>query len=171
YYNQEAHHILKSGDEVFKFPRLKFTPTAEESKAINDVPPPKAVIAGSGMSTGGRILHHEKRYLSDPNSALLLIGYQAAGSRGRALQDGAKSVRIFGEDVPVKARVETIQGYSAHPDRDGLVEFVRHSADTLKKVFAVQGEPAAALFLVQRLRDYLGVNAHAPRYGEGFELK
>ncbi|MBI2038842.1 MAG: MBL fold metallo-hydrolase [Candidatus Niyogibacteria bacterium] len=162
YYNQEAHHILKSGDEVFKFPRLKFTPTAEESKAV---------IAGSGMSTGGRILHHEKRYLSDPNSALLLIGYQAAGSRGRQLQDGAKSVRIFGETVPVRARVETIQGYSAHPDRDGLVEFVQRSADTLKKVFAVQGEPASALFLVQRLRDYLGIDARAPRYGESFELK
>lgn len=171
YYNKEAQYIISSGDKVFKFPMLKFTMTTEESKAINDVPAPKIVIAGSGMSTGGRILHHEKRYLSDPNSALLMVGYQAAGSRGRQLQDGAKEINIFGEKIPVRCRIETIQGYSAHPDRDMLLDFVRNSADTLQKVFCVQGEPAAALFLVQRIRDYLGIDAVAPRYGEGFELK
>ena len=170
YYNKEAQYIISSGDKVFKFPMLKFTLTTEESKAINDVPPPKIVIAGSGMSTGGRILHHERRYLSDPNSAILMVGYQAAGSLGRRIQDGAKSVRIFGEDVPVRCRVETIQGYSAHPDRDMLLDFVKNSADTLEKVFCVQGEPAAALFLVQRVRDYLGIDAVAPRYGDSFEV-
>jgi len=170
YYNKEAQYIISSGDKVFKFPMLKFTLTTEESKAINDVPPPKIVIAGSGMSTGGRILHHERRYLSDPNSAILMVGYQAAGSLGRRIQDGAKSVKIFGEDVPVRCRVETIQGYSAHPDRDMLLDFVKNSADTLEKVFCVQGEPAAALFLVQRVRDYLGIDAVAPRYGDSFEV-
>ncbi|OGZ30781.1 MAG: hypothetical protein A2931_02360 [Candidatus Niyogibacteria bacterium RIFCSPLOWO2_01_FULL_45_48] len=171
YYNKEAKYIIDSGDKVFKFPMLKFTLKTEESKAINEVPPPKIIIAGSGMSTGGRILHHERRYLSDPNSTILMVGYQAAGSRGRQIQDGAKSVKIFGEEVPVRCRVETIQGYSAHPDRDALLAFVQNSADTLQKVFCVQGEPAASLFLVQRIRDYLGIDAIAPRYGDSFELK
>ena len=139
YYNKEAQYIISSGDKVFKFPMLRFTLTTEESKSINEVPPPKIVIAGSGMSTGGRILHHEKRYLSDPNSAILMVGYQAAGSLGRRIADGAKSVRIFGEEVPVRCRVETIRGYSAHPDQDMLLDFVRNSADTLEKVFCVQG--------------------------------
>ncbi len=171
YYNKEARYIISSGDQVFKFPMLKFTLTTEESKVINDAPAPKIIIAGSGMSTGGRILHHERRYLSDPNSAILMVGYQAAGSRGRQIQDGAKSVKIFGEDVPVRCKVETIQGYSAHPDREMLLDFVQNSADTLKKVFCIQGEPAAVLFLVQRIRDYLGIDALAPRYGDSFELK
>ncbi|MBI5787069.1 MAG: MBL fold metallo-hydrolase, partial [Candidatus Niyogibacteria bacterium] len=107
----------------------------------------------------------------DPNSAILMVGHQAAGSLGRRIQDGAKSVKIFGETIPVRCRVETIQGYSAHPDRDMLLDFVRSSADALEKVFAVQGEPAAALFLVQRVRDYLGIDAVAPGYGDSFELK
>lgn len=171
YYNKEARYIISSGDEVFKFPRLKFTRSTEESKAINEVPAPKIIIAGSGMSTGGRIVHHERRYLSDPSSTLLMIGYQAAGSRGRQLQDGAKTIRIFRDKISVKARIETIQGYSAHPDRDMLLDFVKNSADSLEKVFVVQGEPAAALFLVQRIRDYLGIDARAPSYGEQFELR
>ncbi len=170
YYNKEARYIISSGDEVFKFPMLRFTLTTEESKIINDAPSPKIVIAGSGMSTGGRILHHERRYLPDPNSAILMIGYQSAGSRGRRLQEGAKEIEIFGEKIPVRCRVETVSGYSAHPDREMLLNFVRNSADTLRKVFVVQGEPAAALFLVQRIRDYLGIDAIAPRYGDEYEL-
>ena len=171
YYNKKARYIISSGDEVFKFPRLKFTLSTEESKAINEVPAPKIIIAGSGMSTGGRIVHHERRYLSDPSSTLLMIGYQAAGSRGRQLQDGVKTIRIFRDKISVRARIETIQGYSAHPDRDMLLDFVKNSVDFLEKVFVVQGEPAAALFLVQRIRDYLGIDARAPSYGEQFELR
>lgn len=170
-YNKEARYIISHGDEVFKFSMLKFTMTTEESKKINEVPSPKIIIAGSGMSTGGRILHHERRYLPDPNSTLLMIGFQAAGSRGRQLQDGARSISIFGKKVPVKAKIETVQGYSAHPDRDMLLNFVQNSVDTLEKVFAVQGEPASALFFVQRIRDYLGIDAYAPSYNESFELK
>jgi metallo-beta-lactamase family protein len=170
YYNKEARYIISSGDQIFKFPMLRFTLTTDESKTINDAPSPKIIIAGSGMSNGGRILHHERRYLPDPNSALLMIGYQSAGSRGRQLQEGAKEVEMFGEKIPVKCRIETVRGYSAHPDREMLLDFVRNSADTLKKVFVVQGEPAAALFLVQRIRDYLGIDAVAPKYGDSFKI-
>ena len=170
YFNKEAHIRIKSGDDLFKFPGLEFTLTTEESKGINDVPAPKVVIAGSGMSNGGRIIHHERRYLPDAKSTLLLVGYQAAGSMGRMLQDGAKEVTILGEKVPVRARVETLQGYSAHPDRDALLRFVEKGKDRLQRVFAIQGEPASCLFLVQRVRDYLGIEASAPRYGESSEL-
>lgn len=169
-FNDEAKYVIGPGGKLFDFPMLKFTLSTEESKAINDVRPPKIVIAGSGMSTGGRILHHERRYLSDPNSTLLIMGYQAAGSRGRQLADGAKEIEMFGERVPVRCRVETIKGYSAHPDCNMLVEFVKHSVDALENIFCVQGEADAALFLVQRIRDYLGIHARAPRIGESFEI-
>ena len=171
YYNKEAKYIIASGDDLFKFPGLQFTETTEESKKINDIPPPKVIIAGSGMSTGGRIIHHERRYLSDPKSTLLLISYQVAGSVGRQLKDGAKEVNIFGESVTVKARVAALGGYSAHPDKEGLYKFVENSYDTLEKVFAVQSEPKSALFFTQMIRDHLGIPAVAPRYGDSFEFE
>jgi metallo-beta-lactamase family protein len=171
YYNKEAKYIMDSGDDLFKFPGLKFTLTTEESKQINDVPGPKVIIAGSGMSTGGRIIHHERRYLPDPKSTLLLISYQVAGSLGRQLKDGAKEVRILGETVLVKARIYSIGGYSAHPDKNGLFQFVENNCETLKKVFAIQSEPKSALYFVQTIRDHFGLDAVAPKYGDSFELK
>ncbi len=157
--------------DIFRFPNLKFTPHSEESKAILRVPAPKVVLAGSGMSHGGRILHHEVNYLPGSQNTILFVGYQAAGSLGRQIQDGAKEVHINGQKVPVRARVETISGYSSHKDSEHLVEFVESTAKTVKQVFVVMGEPKAALFLVQRLRDYLGVNAMHPELGQKVELK
>ena len=88
FYDEEALRLLKSGDEIFSFPGLKFTPAIEDSKHINTVPPPKVILAGSGMSHGGRIVYHEKLYLPDPKNTLLIIGYQIKGSLGRRLLDG-----------------------------------------------------------------------------------
>ena len=166
YFNGEAKNIIKKGDDIFRFPGVRFTETTEESKAIAQVPNPKIIIAGSGMSNGGRIIHHEKRHLGDPKSTLLVIGYQVPGSLGRRLQDGDKHVRILGEDVYVSAKVRTIHGYSAHKDSDHLLQFVANSADTLKNVFVVLGESKSSLFLTQRIRDYLGIEARAPVQGE-----
>ena len=171
YYNKEAKYIMDSGDDLFKFPGLRFTKTTEESKQINEVPPPKVIIAGSGMSTGGRIPHHERRYLPDPKSTLLLISYQVSGSLGRQLEDGAKEVNILGETVPVRARIVTLPGYSAHPDMNGLFEFVENNYKTLEKVFAIQSEPKSSLFFVQLIRDHLGIDTIAPKYGDSFELE
>ena len=134
------------------------------------MPSPKVIIAGSGMSSGGRIVHHEKNYLPDPNNILLLTGYQSAGSMGRQIEDGAKTVRIMHEDVPVRATVEKISGYSGHKDSTSLVDFVADVADKVKKIFVVMGEPKSSIFLVQRLRDYLGVDAYPPSAGESVEL-
>ena len=165
YFNSDARGVIKSGDDIFHFPGLVFTYTTLESKAIRNVKPPKIVIAGSGMSNGGRIIHHEKLYLPDPASTLLIIGYQVPGSLGRMLQDGAKSVRILGEDVVSRARIETIRGYSAHKDSSALLDVVAGSADSLKRVFVVLGEPRSSLFLAQRVRDYLGIEATVPVLG------
>jgi metallo-beta-lactamase family protein len=170
YFSSEAERLIKKGDNIFQFPLLKMTASTEASKAINEVPPPKIIIAGSGMSTGGRIVHHEHRYLSNSKNTLLLVGYQAARSLGRQLQDGAKTVHILGDVVPVLANVLMLSGYSAHADHNALYSVVERSADTLKHVFVAQSEPKAALFLVQRIRDYLGIEASSPKIGESVEF-
>ncbi|RJQ35935.1 MBL fold metallo-hydrolase [Candidatus Parcubacteria bacterium] len=170
YYRDEIRELARRHPHLFEFKTLKMTASVEESKAINDVRPPKVIIAGSGMSTGGRILHHEKRYLGDQNSILLVTGYQAAGSLGRRLVDKAKEVRIHGEPITVRAEVRVIDGYSAHADEAQLMDFVNETRDRLERVFVVQGEPAAALGFAQTIQDRLGVPAIAPVYGERFEL-
>jgi len=171
YLNKETNAIIKSGDGIFKFANFHETLSTEDSKAIDESNPKKIIIAGSGMSNGGRIIHHELKYLPDPKTTLLLAGYQAVGSLGRIIQDGAKSVRILGTEVPVNAKVLAISGYSAHKDSDALFEFVRETADSLKKVYAVMGEPKSSLFLVQRLRDYLGLDAEAPELNQSVEIE
>ena len=172
YFNSESTSEIKAGDDIFNFPTLKVTLHTEESKAIADVPAPKVIIAGSGMSNGGRIVHHEKAYLPDPKNTLLLIGYQAAGTPGRHLQEGAKNIRIFGEEIAVNANVVTIHGYSSHKDSDNLVDFVEQMGDSVERVFVVLGEPKASLTLTQKLRDNLGIHAEAPvKRGESVELE
>lgn len=166
YFNETAKKIIASGDRLFIFPGLKETLDTEESKAILRVSPPKIIIAGSGMSNGGRILHHEKNYLSDKNNTILLTGYQSVGTLGRLIHDGAKKVRIMGEEIPLRAHLAIISGYSGHKDSDHLVEFVENTASTVKKVFVVMGEPKSSMFLAQKLNDLLGVNSYVPMAGE-----
>ena len=170
YFDQEAIAALKKGDEIFNFPRLKLTLTTEESKEINNVPAPKIIIAGAGMSQGGRILHHERRYLSDPKSTILFIGYQANGSLGRRILEGVKTVKIFGEEIPVKCQVKSISGYSAHADQKRLLDWLRPMRLKLKKVFVVQGEEDQMAPLVQKIKDELAIEAIAPSLGEEFVL-
>lgn len=166
YFNKEARDIIASGDDIFNFPGLKMTEETEESKAILSVPNPKIIMAGSGMSNGGRIIHHEKNYLPNPNDTLLLVGYQSAGTMGRLIQEGVKKLHIQNEEIPVRAHIEMISGYSGHKDSDHLVEFVADTAKTVKKVFTVMGEPKAALFLAQKLKDNLGVDTESPMAGD-----
>lgn len=169
YFNSEAVYLIKSGDDLFNFPGLEFSLTTESSKAINNVPPPKVIIAGSGMSEGGRIVHHEKRYLPDPKSTLLIIGYQTIGTIGRRLLDGADEVKIMGDEVIVRAQVKAIGGYSAHADQAMLLNWVKHF-DSVKKVFVVQGESGPASALAQKIKDDLGFSAKVPESGEVYEL-
>jgi len=170
YFNETAQKELSKDKYLFDFPGLHSTLQSEDSKMINDAPNPKIVIAGSGMSSGGRIVHHEKHFLPDTNNTILLTGYQALGTMGRLIQEGVKRVHIGGEDVDVRAHVVTILGYSGHKDSNGLFNFVEDMQDTVKKVFVVMGEPKSAMFLVQRLRDNLGIEAYAPLKGDSVLL-
>lgn len=170
YFNAEAHKMVGSG-KFFDFPGLHLTMTSEESKAIKDVPNPKVIIAGSGMSQGGRILFHEREYLPDPKSTILFVGYQAEGSLGRQILEGAKSVRIMGENVIVKCKTAHISGYSAHADQKRLLEWVKPMKGTLKKVFVVQGDLDASQALATAIEDKLAILAEVPSAGEEVVLK
>ena len=172
YFNKEAKYIVDSGSDLFNFPGLRYMRTAQESKSINDVPAPKIIIAGSGMSAGGRILHHERRYLSDSNSTLLFIGFQAEGTPGRKILDGAKDIKIFDEAVPVNCRIEAIGGYSAHADQPTLLKWLAKGAEAkhLRKVFTVQGEVTSATELAQLITKELGVEAVVPTPDQAIEL-
>ncbi len=172
-FNDKAKADIKSGDDIFNFPGLKFIVQGGESKMIEKMPNPKIIMAGSGMSTGGRVVMHERYYVDNPDAEILFVGYQAAGSLGRRLQDGAKKVTIYGEEKEVHARIDSIAGYSSHKDSDHLVEFVEKAAEggKLKQVFCVMGEPKSALFLVQKIRDNLGVDAVCPEFKETVEIE
>jgi len=170
YYNQKAAELIKAGDKLFDFPGLTLTRTTAESKQINDVHPPKIILAGSGMSTGGRILHHEIRYLPDPKSCLLIVSYQVPGSLGRRILDGSKKVKIFNEMIPVRAEIRSIDAYSSHADQQELYNWLRSFNTPVKRFFAVHGEEGPALNLVQLVRDRLGIDASAPMLGDVVEL-
>jgi metallo-beta-lactamase family protein len=171
YLKKEVIAQIEGGDDIFEFPHFRMTKTVAESAEIHEVKGPKIVIAGSGMSHGGRILSHEKVLLEDPKNTLLLVGYQTVGSIGRLLEDGAKRIRIDGVPVKVRAKVAKINGYSGHADRDQLIEYVHGGCSNAKQVFVCMGEERAALFLVQRLRDYLGLNAVAPAPYESCDIE
>ncbi|MFA4975432.1 MAG: MBL fold metallo-hydrolase [Candidatus Paceibacterota bacterium] len=170
YFNEEAQKELSKDKYLFDFPGLHSTLRSEESKMINSAPNPKIIIAGSGMSSGGRIVHHEKHYLPDPKNTILLTGYQATHTLGRMIEEGVKKVRISGEEVIVRAHVEVISGYSGHKDSDGLFSFVEDMQDRVKKVFVVMGEPKSSMFLTQKIRDNLGIDASAPIQGDSVLL-
>jgi metallo-beta-lactamase family protein len=170
FFNKTVSDEIKGGDDIFTFPKLKIIRDSLESKEILNSPSPKIIIAGSGMSEGGRVMHHEINFLPDPNNTILLMGYQAVGTLGRKIQEGNKKVVIKDKVVEVRAKVEMISGYSSHRDSDGLLDLVSGTKDTVKKVFVVLGEPKSALFLVQKLRDELGVEAVYPKRGVSYTI-
>lgn len=171
WFNENTEKIIKSGDDIFAFKGLVQTPSPEESKSINNDHRPKIIIAGSGMSTGGRILHHEARYLPDPNSTIIIVGYQAVGTLGRKLVDDAREVFINGAPVLIRARVVNIHGFSAHKDSDHLIEFVKSTAPTLKKIFVVLGEPKSSYYLGQKLHETYQLPVLVPEKGDTVEIE
>ncbi len=169
-FNEKALADIARGDDLFNFPRLLYTESKEQSAGIDHIKGPKIIIAGSGMSVGGRVRHHEEIYLPDARNTVLLVGYQTLGSVGRYLLEGAKKVRIGEGEVPVKAKIESIMAYSSHKDSDHMVEFVGTAQQTIKKAFIVMGEPKAAAFLAQRINNEVGVKAICPERGVKYEL-
>jgi metallo-beta-lactamase family protein len=182
YFNKTVENLVKSGDDILNFPGLQLTLTTEQSKGINSVAPPKIIMAGSGMSNGGRILHHEMRYLPDPKSTIVFVGYQAEGSMGRQILEGASEVTIFGEKIPVLAKRVNIPGYSAHADQPHLLAWLgsmtkpttaaagQPPEHALKKVFVVQGEQKSSETLAGKITEEFGVVAEVPKLGETVTL-
>ncbi len=155
--------MLDAGEDPFHFPGLQFTPTAEESKAINAIPGGAIIIAGSGMCTGGRVLHHLRHNLWREESSVILVGFQSRGTLGRALVDAAPKVRIYGEDIAVRARIYTINGFSAHADQRELLDWVEDTGDA--RVLLVHGEGKALTTLREKLRDQ-GRRAYIAQEGQ-----
>ncbi|MFA6095361.1 MAG: MBL fold metallo-hydrolase [Candidatus Paceibacterota bacterium] len=161
---------IGAGDNIFDFPGLSIIKSSVESMALDKKKEPKVIIAGSGMSVGGRVLHHERTYLSDPKATILLVGYQVAGSLGRQIEERERHIIVDGDRVPVRAHIEKISGFSSHKDSDHLVEFVSHAQPKVKKVFVAMGENVSSSFLAQRLRGELGAHAIVPEKDEEYVL-
>ncbi|MDP2158057.1 MAG: MBL fold metallo-hydrolase, partial [Nitrospirota bacterium] len=170
YFNTEAKAETKKEGSIFRFPFLTMTPTREDSETIAGEPMPKLIIAGAGMSHGGRIGKWEAKYLPDPATTLFIVGYQAPGSPGRLLQDGAPKVKLDGREIKVKATVENLTSWSAHADREGLLAFAKSTLPRAKAIFVSIGEPAAQRFLAQRIHDFLGAKAIVPSQGDVWDI-
>ncbi len=168
YYNPEARKLAKE-DDVFDFPFFQMTADRNSSMAINTAPQPKLIMAGSGMSTGGRILYHEQKYLSDPNNMILFVGYQAPHTLGRRILDGESPVRIHGKDVENKIEVRKVDGYSAHADQNMLLDWVS-GFESPKKVFVIQGETDASFALANRIISDLEYEAIVPEENQIIHL-
>jgi metallo-beta-lactamase family protein len=169
-FNDRTNERFKMNDDPFAFPELTVTLNARESRRIHSAPDPKVIIAGAGMSEGGRIRAHEKEFLPRKDASILFVGYQTPGSLGRRILDGEKKVRIDDDYVRVRASVASLTGYSGHADRDQLLTFVEAGGEQLKKVFVTMGEPRSSMFFAQRVRDFLGVDAVVPGKGESHEV-
>ncbi|MHB8054822.1 MAG: MBL fold metallo-hydrolase RNA specificity domain-containing protein, partial [Candidatus Aminicenantales bacterium] len=169
YLDEEAKTVIRQGRSLFEFPGLRITPTMVESKAINQVEGPAIILAGSGMATGGRIKHHLKWNIGRPEATVLFVGYQANGTLGRAILDGAKEVRLFGEILPVKARIIQMTGFSAHAGRRELLRWLNAFRVRPRKLFICHGEEEISLGFVAELKAG-GWKAYVPHYREEIEL-
>ncbi len=169
-FDEETQKIIESGDNPLEFPGLKFTKTADESKALNESTEASIIISASGMCEVGRIKHHLKHNIWNPNSCILFVGYQAPGTLGRKIVDGAKTVKIFGEEFSVNARVEYIEGYSGHADQQWLLNFIYSFIKKPKHIFLVHGEPNGQLVLKDKIIENTGIGVTIPDFGEKYTL-
>ena len=168
-HDTEMDALLARGIEPFTTRRLTFTRSPEQSKGINRVHGPCIIVSASGMASGGRVLHHLERRLPDPSTTILLVGYQAAGTRGWSLQNGAATVRMHGRDVPVRARVVSLPGFSAHGDRSEVARWMDGVTLPPRRTFCVHGEPLALSAHAARIAAR-GWKVHVPGHLESVEL-
>ncbi len=174
-YRQHADELAADvrgfGDRAMRPAQLRFARTVEQSKALNETDGPAVIISSSGMATGGRVLHHLRRRLPDRRNRVLLVGYQGEGTRGRRLADGASSLRIFGEDVPVRAGVTIVDALSAHADADELMGWLMNFQRPPRRTFLIHGADDARAALAVRIREALGWQVHIPTFGERTPLE
>lgn len=169
-FDDETKEIMQRGDNPLEFPGLKFTRTADESKVLNESNEPAIIISASGMCEVGRIKHHLKHNIWNPKSTILFVGYQAPGTLGRTIVDGAKTVKIFGEEFNVGARIEYIEGYSGHADQEWLLNFVYSFIKKPKHIFLVHGEPNGQLVLKDKIVGNTEIPVTIPDFGEKYTL-
>jgi metallo-beta-lactamase family protein len=171
-FDEETEQLLMQdgGDDPFGFNMLRYTRSTEESKKLNNIKRPAIIISASGMCEGGRVLHHLRRNIGDPNTTVLFVGFQAENTLGRKLLRGDKTARIYGEEHEVRARMEKIDGYSAHADEGELLDFINAMANKPKHVFVVHGEPDATAAMAAGLAR-LGIeDISIPERGDRFEI-
>ena len=169
-FDEETKEEIMRGDNPLEFPGLKFTRTAEESKALNEDQTPSIIISASGMCEVGRIKHHLKHNLWNPKSTILFVGYQAPGTLGYSIVNGAKTVKIFGEEIAVNARIEYIEGYSGHADQELLMNCIYSYIKKPKHIFLVHGEPESQDVLADKIEEGTKIGVTIPEFGETYEL-
>ncbi len=169
-FDEEAKELLNQGINPIGFSGLKTAVTSEDSRAINDNPNPKVIISASGMCDAGRVKHHLKHNLWREESTVMFAGYQAMGTPGRCILDGAESVKLFGEEIEVKAEITKLQGVSGHADDNGLMAWIGAMQEKPQMVFVTHGEDKVTEFFRDRLKNELGLNAYAPFSGTVFNL-
>ncbi len=169
-FRENVKEQISKGDDIFDFPYFHEVRTPAESATLLKEKGAKVIIAGSGMSTGGRVLLHEKKILEDKNAIILFVGYQGVGTIGRKIQEGVKKIRIDKTWVKVRAKKRSIYGFSAHADMQMLLDAIDETKDSLEELYIALGEMRSSLFLAQRAHDYLGVNVHVPQAGEWREI-
>ena len=169
-FDEETQKLIQSGDNPLEFPGLQFTRTADESKELNEKKEASIIISASGMCEVGRIKHHLKHHLWEPNSTILFVGYQAPGTLGRRLVEGEKKVKIFGEEIAVNARIEYIEGYSGHADQEWLLNFIYSFITKPKHIFLVHGEPESQEVLKGKILETVGIPVTIPDYGQTYTL-
>ena len=170
YFDDETKKLILKGDNPFDFPELICTVSAEESKKINDAVGGAVIISASGMCDAGRIKHHLKHNLWREESVIIIVGFQAEGTLGRAIVDGAKKVHIFGEEIAVNAKVFTIGGFSGHADQNGLINWVSNFKNTPKKIIVVHGEETQSNSLADKIKEKFNVNAIIPDWLDTIEV-
>ncbi|HLM00516.1 MAG TPA: MBL fold metallo-hydrolase [Pyrinomonadaceae bacterium] len=170
-HDEEYASILMQKRHPLRTGSMTTASTREESKRLNEMKGARIIISASGMMTGGRVLHHAMRILPNENATIVFVGFQAAGTTGRRILDGAREVRIMKEFIPVRCRVERVEGFSAHADWKAVLRWLEGLQTTPKTVFTTHGEPDAAAAMAQHIRERFGWTVHVPGYEETFELK
>ena len=171
-FDDETKYAISKGDNPLEFPGLQFTMTADESKELNESILPSIIISASGMCEVGRIKHHLKHNLWNSKNTILFVGYQAPGTLGYNIVNGAKKVKIFGEEIAVNAQIEYIEGYSGHADQEWLMNFVySFRTQKPKHIFLVHGEEDSQEIIKQKIEEQIGIPVSIPEYGEVYELE
>lgn len=169
-FDEETQELIRRGDNPLEFPGLRFTQTVDESRELNESNESSIIISASGMCEVGRIKHHLKHNIWSPKNTILFVGYQAPGTLGRKIVDGAKTIKIFGEEIAVNARIEYIEGYSGHADQEGLLNFIYSFIKKPDHIFLVHGEEEGQKVLRDKIIETTNLPVTIPSYGETYDL-